>query len=157
MPAAASKIYTYAPHPHIEQRKQKAPKHEPRPKPKHGVTRFNAWLAVKITSAVGTMWCAYAFTGLALVSLPGAIAGGTVTLVSWIAQTFLQLVLLSIIIVGQKVDSEASETRAIDTYKDAEAVLHEAMEIQHHLVQQDALLQKLIDTLESGRASQSPG
>ncbi len=154
MPATSSKIYTYSPHPHIEHRKKKAPTKEPAPKPKRGLARFNAWLAVKITSAVGTMWCAYAFTGLALVSLPGAVRGGTVMLVSWIAQTFLQLVLLSIIIVGQKVDSEASETRAIDTYKDAEAVLHEAMEIQHHLVQQDMVLQRLLESLGN---STTPG
>ena len=37
------------------------------------VSGFNGWLAVKITNIVGTMWCAYAFTGLALVSLPDAI------------------------------------------------------------------------------------
>jgi hypothetical protein len=36
-------------------------------------------------------------------------------------------VLLSIIIVGQKVAGKASDKRALATYKDAEAVLHEAM------------------------------
>lgn len=40
-------------------------------------TRFNDWLAVSITNIVGTMWCAYAFACLALVSLPAAIRGGT--------------------------------------------------------------------------------
>ena len=64
--------------------------------------RFNAWLAVKVTTGVGTMWCAYVFAALALISLPSAISSGNaVTLVSWISQTFLQLVLLSVIIVGQ--------------------------------------------------------
>ena len=64
--------------------------------------RFNRTLSVKITRAVGTMWCAYAFALLAFVSLPSAIrSGNLVTLVSWISQTFLQLVLLSIIIVGR--------------------------------------------------------
>ena len=53
-------------------------------------TRFNDWLAVKITNIVGTMWCAYTFAALALVSLPAAIRGGTATLVAWIAQTFLR-------------------------------------------------------------------
>src|SRR4051812_18029268 len=67
--------------------------------------RFNNWLAVKITNVVGTMWCAYAFAALALISLPAAIHGGVATLISWIAQTFLQLVLLSIIMVGQNVAS----------------------------------------------------
>ena len=72
--------------------------------------RFNAWLAVKVTTGVGTMWCAYAFTALALVSLPSAIAShNAVTLVSWISQTFLQLVLLSVIIVGQNVLAAAAD------------------------------------------------
>lgn len=86
-------------------------------------TGFNGWLAVKITNAVATMWCAYAFTILALISLPESIKGGTGTLVAWIAQTFLQLVLLSIIMVGQKVAAVASDKQAYQTYKDAEALL----------------------------------
>jgi len=32
--------------------------------------RFNTWFAVKVTNAVGTMWCAYAFAMIALISLP---------------------------------------------------------------------------------------
>src|SRR5579871_1781678 len=72
----------------------------------HGspISRFNARFAVLVTSGVGTMWCAYAFAALALVSLPSALrSGSAVTIVSWISQTFLQLVLLSVIIVGQNV------------------------------------------------------
>jgi hypothetical protein len=101
---------------------------------------------VKITSGVGTMWCAYAFAALALISLPAAIQGGIPTMVAWTAQTFIQLVLLSIIMVGQKVAGEASDKRAVDTYNDAEAVLHEAMQIQQHLAAQDELLTKLVAT-----------
>ena len=84
---------------------------------------FNGWLAVKITDVVGTMWSAYAFAGLALISLPAAVRGGTAPLIAWIAQTFLQLVLLSIIMVGQKVAAAASDKQAFQTYKDAEALL----------------------------------
>lgn len=80
--------------------------------------QFNEWLAVKITGIVGTMWCAYAFAGLALISLPAAIRGGTATLISWIAQTFLQLVLLSIIMVGQNIASKKSDRQLEQTYKD---------------------------------------
>lgn len=66
--------------------------------------KFNEWLAEKITNTVGTMWCAYIFTALALISLPMAIASGNViTIVSWIAQTFLQLVLLAVIQTGQNI------------------------------------------------------
>ena len=85
--------------------------------------RFNEWLAIHITKVVGTMWCAYAFFGLALISLPAAIRGGTATLVSWIAQTFLQLVLLSIIMVGQNIAAKKSDRQLEQTYKDSEELL----------------------------------
>ncbi|MDR3682832.1 MAG: hypothetical protein P4L11_03800 [Geothrix sp.] len=140
------KIYEHHPHPHIETRKKRAPK----PKaPQIGrMARFNAFLGEGITRGVGTMWCAYAFAIIAFISLPEAIHAGTSALISWIAQTFLQLVLLSIIMVGQKVEGAAADARADDTYKDAEAILHEALEIQKHLEAQDACLQKLIEAYE---------
>ena len=94
---------------------------------------FNGWLAVRITNVVGTMWCAYAFAGLALISLPAAIRGGTAPLIAWIAQTFLQLVLLSIIMVGQKVAAAASDKQALQTYNDAEALLEISDEL-HRLL-----------------------
>lgn len=141
-------IYTHVPHPHIAKRKEKPPIAVADMHPRESVVqRFNSFLAVKITGGVGTMWCAYIFAIIALISLPDAIKGGTATTVSWIAQTFLQLVLLSIIIVGQKVSSEASDKRALETYKDAEAVLHEALQIQEHLAAQDKLLSKLAGPL----------
>ena len=105
--------------------------------------RFNDWLAVSITNVVGTMWCAYAFAGLALVSLPAAIRGGTATLIAWIAQTFLQLVLLSIIMVGQKVAAEKSDRQLEQTYKDAEALLKINGEIQALLQQNTALTEEI--------------
>ncbi len=142
---SASGIFDYVPHPHIENRKKRPPKRTHDLDPHAGpVPRFNRWLGVQITNGVGTMWCAYGFAGLALVSLPDAVKGGTATLIAWIAQTFLQLVLLSIIMVGQKVQGAASDNRAIDTYKDAEALLAEAVQIQKHLLAQDAWLRQLI-------------
>ena len=93
-------IYQHIRHPRIAARRADRPVKVMDLLP-HGtpVARFNQWFAVKITTGVGTMWCAYAFAALALVSLPSAIASGSaVTLVSWISQTFLQLVLLSVII-----------------------------------------------------------
>jgi len=74
-------------------------------------------IALFITKIVGTMWCAMAFTVLALISLPQAISGGTSTTISWIAQTFLQLVLLSIIMVGQNLQNKHSELRADADYE----------------------------------------
>jgi hypothetical protein len=107
--------------------------------------RFNTTLSVKITKAVGTMWCAYAFALLAFVSLPSAIrSGNLVTLVSWISQTFLQLVLLSIIIVGQNVLGAAADMRAEATYQDADAVLRTSLEIQRHLEAQDTEIERIL-------------
>ncbi|MBS0477490.1 MAG: hypothetical protein JSR28_20360 [Proteobacteria bacterium] len=110
------------------------------------VSGFNGWLAVKITNIVGTMWCAYAFGVLALISLPQAIAGGTASLIAWIAQTFLQLVLLSIIMVGQNVASAASDKQAFQTYKDAEALL-QITDNLHRLVALNNRLTEEIHTL----------
>lgn len=86
--------------------------------------RFNRRAAIAITNSVGTMTCAYIFGIIALVSLPAAITSHSVIIiVGWVAQTFLQLVLLSIIIVGQKVGGEAADARAAKTFEDVEAIL----------------------------------
>ena len=79
--------------------------------------RFNLWLAEKITIGVATMWCAYLFAAIALISLPKALqSGDSIVIVSWVAQTFLQLVLLSIIMVGQKVQSASVEQKIDETH-----------------------------------------
>jgi hypothetical protein len=74
-------------------------------------------------------------------------------LVSWISQTFLQLVLLSIIIVGQNVLAAASDKRAEATYEDADAVLHTALQIQDHLALQDTEIEKILTQLTSLRST----
>ncbi len=88
------------------------------------VEGFNAKVALAITRSVGTMACAYVFGVIALISLPAAISSGQVIIiVAWIAQTFLQLVLLSIIMVGQTVQSAASDARAAKEFADTETIL----------------------------------
>jgi len=82
------------------------------------IQKFNAAVGLKITNGVSTMWCAYAFAAIALVSLPQTLASGNlITIVSWLAQTFLQLVLLSIIMVGQDVKAKATEQKINETHK----------------------------------------
>ena len=143
-------IFDYAPHPHIERRKDTGP-------PKvieavaqvHGqsaVGRFNAKVGLRITVIVGTMWCAYLFTVIALLSAPSAFkTGQLLIIVAWIAQTFIQLVLLPIIIVGQNIQAAASDARAQATYDDAAAVLEEAKQIQAHLQAQDDVIEKILE------------
>jgi hypothetical protein len=147
--------YTHVPHPHTLERL------EHRDKPvrtaevanERASNRFNAWLAVKITDGVGTMWCAYVFAIIALIGLPTALKPGGEGLIAWIAQTFLQLVLLSIIIVGQNIAAASSDKRSENTYKDAEAILSEAIEIQKHLKSQD---DELIEVLKEALAKLPP-
>jgi hypothetical protein len=140
--------YRHVPHPHILHRKAAQPaKVADQFSRGSAIERFNTAFALKITAGVGSMWCAYIFAGIALFGLPSAIHGGLGGIVQWIAQTFLQLVLLSIIIVGQNVQAAASDERAENTYQDAEAVLHEALQIQEHLLSQDQELQRLIANL----------
>jgi len=104
-----------------------------------GVKGFNAKIAVLLTRGVGTMACAYLFCLIALTSLPAVLveAGvvsksdvptfltrpGLILVVAWIAQTFIQLVLLSVIMVGQSVQSAASDARATNTFRDTETIL----------------------------------
>ena len=81
------------------------------------LTKFNRKLAVMVTSGVGTMACAYLFAAIALISLPKAIAShDVIVIVSWVAQTFLQLVLLSIIMVGQQISSEKVDKQISETH-----------------------------------------
>ena len=140
--------YEYQQHPHATARKAKGPavsaKHE-QSKQKLGI---NGKIGLAITKSVGTMWAAYVFFALSLISLPAALASGnTLVIVAWVAQTFLQLVLLPIIIVGQNIQAASADARAIATYEDATAILEEAKEIQSHLAAQDESLDKLIKDL----------
>ena len=112
--------------------------------------RFNSWLAVQITRSVGTMWAAYLFVVISLVSLPQAwaafVSGDTVTGIAWLSQSFLQLVLLPIILVGQNVISAAQDARA-----EAD---HETLAAIHALnLQQLQMLegqQRILELLEHG-------
>src|SRR5712691_4535429 len=102
--------------------------------------RFNSRLAVLITRGVGTMWAAYVFVLIAFVSLPQALAaflaGDTVTGITWLSQSFLQLVLLPVIMVGQRVISDAQDLRA-----EAD---HETLTALHQInVQQLQILEEL--------------
>lgn len=140
-------IYNYVRHPRAHELHQSEP---PRSAKLRGVehdnffVRLNAKLGLKVTLAVGSMWAAYVFALLALFALPDAFKQGTYFVVVWLSSSFLQLVLLPVIIVGQNIQTKAADKRAENTYANAVAILHEAKEIQHHLLAQDDLLLELI-------------
>ena len=142
--------YEYKEHPHIEARKAKGPAVSKRHQDNKAKLSLNDRIGLGVTKRVGTMWAAYVFFGLSLVSLPAALSSGNViTIVSWVAQTFLQLVLLPIIIVGQNIQAKSSDDRAIATYEDAGAILEESKEIQAHLGDQDKALSLLVEKIQA--------
>jgi hypothetical protein len=133
--------FQHEPHPRVATHRKSAP-----PKAADEHVGFNGRVALLLTTVVGTMWCAYAFAVLALVALPSALADGSMlAIVQWVSQTFIQLVMLSVIMVGQNILSKAGDRRAEMTYKDADATFHEAGQIQKHLIAQDAALNALLD------------
>jgi hypothetical protein len=139
-------IYQHIRHPRITSRLAERPVKVADLLPRgSAVNRFNTRVAIVITTAVGSMWCAYAFALFDLISLPDAIRNGTSAIVSWVAQTFLQLVLLSVIMVGQNVQAAAADKRAEATFHDASATLHEVAEVQGHLAAQDVLLSRIAE------------
>jgi hypothetical protein len=118
------------------------------------VEGLNAKLAVLITNSVGTMICAYAFVALSLVSLPAAIESGQpVIIVSWISQTFLQLVLLSVIMVGQRVQAKASDARADKQFADTETILDR---LDEHTAGGIRTVLERLDTLTQDKEQPAP-
>ena len=85
--------------------------------------RLNSKFGLKVTMAIGTMWAAYLFTIIALFALPSAIQQGTYFVIIWLSSSFLQLVFLPIIIVGQNIQSQASDARSAKTFEDTEKIL----------------------------------
>lgn len=147
-----SQIFTHVVHPRIEERKHQKPAKVADQLPSSGpLNRFNAALAVKITGAVGTMWCAYVFALIATTGFPGLLGDGVTKYTLWISTIFLQLVLLSVIIVGQNIQSAASDKRSEATYEDADAVLHTSLQIQAHLEAQDRQIEKILELVTTGR------
>jgi hypothetical protein len=144
-----SVAFEHRSHPRVEERKKHGP-----PKVADEHIGINGKIGLYVTTVVGTMWCAYAFAALALFVLPDAVKS-PLLLVQWISQTFIQLVMLSIIIVGQNIQGKAADKRAQMTFEDAAATLHEAEEIQRHLAAQDEALNAMLDKLvrlEAARA-----
>ncbi len=147
-----SKLYEYVRHPRSQELHEgRAVKTADLRRVDHEnfIVRLNARIGLKVTLIVGTMWAAYLFTLLAFFALPSAIHQGTYYIIVWLSSSFLQLVLLPIIIVGQNIQAAAADKRAEDTYKDAEAVLSEVAKIQHHLEAQDEAIGDILTRLEA--------
>lgn len=139
-----SSLYEHAKHSHVEHRKKTGPV-----KVAAGAgENFNGRIALRLCALVGTMQVAYLFALLALTALPSVLGYGlfpprTLLIVAWISQTFIQLVMLAVLQLGQNLQARGADARAEQTYLDAEAILHECVELQQHLMKQDEVLIRL--------------
>jgi hypothetical protein len=103
--------------------------------------RFNKKVAILLTNNVGTMTCFWVFCCFSLLVLPSVLfAMGYVSkhslipaffltfgfelLMTWLLSTFIQLVLLPAIMVGQNLQSAAADVRASKQFEDTEDIVH---------------------------------
>jgi uncharacterized membrane protein len=143
--------FVHHPHPHTENRKLSPP-----PKVSDEHIGVNGRLGAAITRRVGTMWAFYtAAVVMAGWMVLAGFAWGPLHKVDPYPFAFLlflgnivQLLLMFVIMVGQQVLGAASDKRAIVTYQDAEAILHECLQMQDHLTAQDSALARMIQRME---------
>ncbi|HLQ17275.1 MAG TPA: DUF1003 domain-containing protein [Candidatus Eisenbacteria bacterium] len=142
--------FVHHPHPQTEARKLKAP-----PKVSDEHIGFNGRLGAAITRRVGTMWAVYIAIVIQVTWMTLATLG------IWefrrdpypfafllFLSNIVQLLLMFVLMVGQQVLGAASDKRAVVTYQDAEAILHECLQMQEHLLAQDKALDSIIRRME---------
>jgi uncharacterized membrane protein len=109
----------------------------------------NGRLAAWLTYRVGTMTAFYAAT----VFQVGWIGLAQLHVITFDAYPFpfllflsslAQLLLMFVIMVGQQVIGRAADNRALQTFLDAEAVLHACERLQHHLKAQDVAIRHVV-------------
>jgi uncharacterized membrane protein len=128
-------LFTHTRHPHEPQNVNELQQAE-----RQGI---NARIAVGLTRSVGTMQTAYIFVIVAFVGLMGILGLFTplvALLVAWASQTFIQLVLLPVIMVGQNVLGRHQELLAEEQFQTTQKSYHDIEQIIAHLSAQDAEL-----------------
>lgn len=106
-------------------------------------------VAVKITSAVGTMYCAIVFCIIAILATPGLFPQALTSVAQWLAQAFLQLVLLSVIMVGQRLTGARTEVVIQETHDIVVQELSELKDTHGLVVQELAALKALLPFIPS--------
>lgn len=136
-------LHIHKKHPHVPRNVNDVHKAEQR--------GFNTRIAVILTNAVGTMWCAYIFFLLSIVGLFGLLGWlnpFTFLLATWVSQQCLQLIFLPILSVGQNVLNRKSELMAQEQFDTTQHSFHDIEEIAQHLSAQDMVLLQHTKTLE---------
>ncbi|HTD58410.1 MAG TPA: DUF1003 domain-containing protein [Solirubrobacteraceae bacterium] len=149
--------FQYEPHPRIAERQNTPP-----PKTDDENVGFNGRLATLITKGVGNMWAFYV-VALAMAAWMAGLGQSLFgdpypwALMLLVFGGIMQMLLMIAIMVGQQVLGGAADKRAVQTYQDAEAILHECQQLQAHLQSQDELLSNIVgrvQAVEAARASE---
>jgi uncharacterized membrane protein len=117
---------------------------------------FNGRLAAWITNKVGTMSAFYAATVLQF-GWTGLAQAGIIRFDPYpfpfllFLSSLTQLLLMFVIMVGQQVIGKAADQRAVQTYLDAEAVLHACARLQAHLRAQDLAIRHVVEHMNDCR------
>ncbi len=151
--AANPKAFEYEPHPRIAERASTPP-----PKTDDENVGFNGRLAALITKGVGNMWAFYAVAiamAAWMAGLGQSLFGDPYpwALMLLIFGGIMQMLLMIAIMVGQQVLGGAADKRAVQTYSDAEAILHECQQLQAHLQSQDQLLGEIVGRVQTMEAA----
>lgn len=135
----ALSLYEHVPHKHKSRNANDIHKAE------HAASGINQKIAIGLTKAVGTMPTAYIFALLAcigLLAILGILPPLTALLVAWLSQTFLQLVFLPILSVGQNVLGRKQEIQADEMFATTQRTLNDSEQLIAHLDKQDTELLK---------------
>jgi uncharacterized membrane protein len=119
---------------------------------------FNGRLAAWLTNRAGTMT---AFYVALFVQIGWIIAGEAIGFDPYpfafllFLSSLLQLLLMFIIMVGQQAIGKTTDKRAVQTYLDAEAVLHACERLQAHLRAQDLAIMHIVQHMEECRSQEA--
>jgi hypothetical protein len=150
--AGTAEAFQYEPHPRIAERANTPP-----PKTDDENVGFNGRLATLITKGVGNMWAFYV-VALAMAAWMAGLGQSLFgdpypwALMLLVFGGIMQMLLMIAIMVGQQVLGGAADKRAVQTYKDAEAILHECQQLQAHLQSQDRLLSAIVGRVQAVEA-----
>lgn len=140
-----SKLYEHKEHQHIPKNINAEHKAEQQ------ASGINQRIAIALTKAVGTMTCAYCFTLLAIAGFPYLLGPGVSQYVQWISQTFIQLTMLSVIMVGQAILGRKAELQADEAFSTTQKSFADIEQIVKHLDVQDS---KIIE-ITQGQSKQT--
>jgi len=116
--------------------------------PEAAALHGNDRLAATLTTRVGSMWVVYLTTGFVLAWMALATWGPLHRVDSYpfpfllFLGNVVQLLLVFVILVGQRVLGRAADRRSLRTYRDADAIFHEVTRLHDHMVDQDRLLNR---------------